>query len=156
MQNKNSAMLNKRTVQILRNLLGGKNNLWTTIVQYSYQVPFLDLPLSKMLNTIVEHKLESTDEISRIIISLGAKPYIENGKGIPWSTRFIDYTSDPLVFIKDNIKETEILIANIHYAINHIDDEDIKNTLQNILETEKDHIEEFNHILRKIENSGSQ
>ena len=152
----NSQIKNKRTISLLRNLLGGKNNLWTTIVQSSYQSSILDNTLSKILNNIIEHKLSSAEEISRHIVNLGAKPFIENGKGIPWSTRYVDYNSDPLIFLKNNIVETEMLISNLNNAINYIQKEEIKESLKNIVELEKDHLEDFGTMLRKLENSGSQ
>lgn len=150
-----SMMKNKRTIQILRNLLAGRNGTVTNILELSYQ-KVLEESLSKKLMQIINEEFEHYEILSKLILSLSAKSYLENGKGIPWSSRYINYTSDPIYFLGNNIKQTERNIQDYEYAINSINDENIKQELTKILENKKEHLETFIKLQRELENSGSQ
>lgn len=151
---------NKEYAQILLEDYAGNISEDTAIHQYLYQALIVDnSSLKKSLTRIAITEMHHLHILGEIIELLGGNPFygtIKNHHIDSWDASNINYEKNPYVFLKNNITQENIAIKHYKMRIKQIDDDYIKEILENIILDEQNHIKIFYSFLEeytKKENS---
>ncbi len=141
-----------RTIRILKSLLGGRFGEFTNLSTYLYQqfiTKTLNSTLADNLSNIINQKLRHIELLGNAIASFGGNPRFTNGQGTPWSSRFVNYTTNQQTFLRNNINAEEKAIAEYEKAISQVNNESLKQLLREIIEDERRHIQIFQSYFNK-------
>ncbi len=129
----------------------------SAITQYVYQKfeKFnVDREFSDTLSEIAMVEMKHLELLGETIKLLGIEPrfiFSDNyGMIKHWNSSFVDYTTNIIDMLLNNIKIEEETIARYQYDINVINDKYIRRTLYRIIEDEEMHIKCFKRLLNKI------
>ena len=135
----------------------GINSELTAINQYIYQHfdKFnIDSEFSETLAEISMVEMKHLELLGETIKLLGVDPkfkFIDESCNYLtyWSSSFVNYTTNVIDMLKNDIEIEKIAIKNYLNHIEIINDKFIKNLLYRIIEDEEKHIECFNLLLNK-------
>lgn len=130
----------------------------TAIHQYIYQKfdkAGIDPEFSETLSKIAMIEMRHLELLGETIKLLGVDPkfkFIENSSNCLtyWSGSFVDYTTDIVSMLQNDILIEEEAIKNYQYHISIIDDKYIKRLLYRIIEDEEQHLRCFHMLLDKV------
>lgn len=131
----------------------------TAIYQYIYQRinQFQsNVEFSQALLKIAIVEMRHLQLLGEAITLLGLKPeykFMDSCNNlVNWDSSFINYNTDIVTMLKNNIRLEENTIADYRYHIYMIDDPYIKRLLYRIIEDEEIHITCFQTLLAEYEN----
>lgn len=128
----------------------------TAIFQYIYERinKFQIHPeFSEALLRIAVVEMRHLQMLGETITLLGLKPEYKSIDScnylVNWNSSFVDYNTDIISMLKNDIRLEENTIANYQYHIHMINDPYIKRLLYRIIEDEEIHIQCFQTLLAK-------
>ena len=128
----------------------------TAINQYIYQHfdKFnINEEFSKTMSSIAVVEMKHLELLGKTIKLLGINPIFkikEKNCMTYWSSSFVDYNTNIIDMLKNDIKIEEQAIHNYKYHISIINDKYVKRLLYRIIEDEEQHIKCFNILLENI------
>ena len=131
----------------------GINSEYTSISKYVYE--HIDKfkenqKFSKVLSEIAMVEMRHLNILGKIIKLLGLEPkfnYNINGYMTSWNSSLINYNTNIIDMLLDNIRIEKIAIANYEYHMSLIKDKYINDILKRIIEDEIKHVECFKELL---------
>ncbi len=129
----------------------------TAINQYIYQHfdKFnINEEFSNTLSSIAVVEMKHLELLGKTIKLLGLNPVFKikekNCNLTYWSSSFVNYNTNIIDMLKNDIKIEEQAIQNYKYHISIINDKYVKRLLYRIIEDEEQHIKCFNMLLENI------
>lgn len=127
----------------------------TAITQYTYQdfYFFKKYPeLAKIMSKIARVEMKHLELLGKTINLLGVKPEYKFKDNSPylymfWNGSYVNYKTNIIDVLKDNIIGEEIAINTYSKHLNIITDKYIKRLLERIIEDEKVHIKIFKDLM---------
>ena len=126
----------------------GRDSETTAILTYVYQ-SYMTADLKKILEEISIVEMTHHEMLGEAIVKLGGYPII--GSGCFWNGSFINYTSNPKVYLKNNIDGEKLAIKNYEKTILALNQRDLKLLLERIILDEEVHIKIFEELLLKYD-----
>ena len=137
------------TVRLLKYLLGSRISELTLVNQFLFQSIIIRQSNTNLYNTLINFIEETNshiDVLSNAILKFGGNLKFSNGQGTPWSARYLLYKTNVNDFLNYNIKLLEKVINNYKKAINCINNESLKQILNQIIEDKNNQIIIFKNI----------
>lgn len=139
---------------ILTNDLAGQISEMTAVTQYLYQsVMSANQKISKAMECIARVEMRHLEYISELIRDFGGTPKVavQNGCSlIFWNAQYVDYCSDPRIFLKNNIAAETGAITNYTKRIGQICDNLACAVLERIILDEENHRRIFYELLADL------
>lgn len=136
----------------------GRSGELTAILQYIYQQyisHMFDEKLAKTLLGIAIVEMEHHELLGEAIAKMGGDP-IMGGKTCFWSGSNVNYTKNPITFLRNNIQAEKQAIANYRRSILCVQNQSLKDLLARIIMDEELHIKIFEDLLQNLTSCDSQ
>lgn len=130
----------------------GRASELTAILQYSYQQYIshsYDEELAKDLLGIAIVEMTHHELLGEAIAQMGGDP-IMGGSTCFWSGSNVNYTKNPVTFIRNNINAEYQAIQNYRRSIACVRNQSLKDLLARIIMDEELHIKIFEDILERL------
>ncbi|NLZ25670.1 MAG: rubrerythrin [Clostridiales bacterium] len=144
---------NLKDARLLLPSYGGDHSELTAILTYAFQsyITYEEKDFSKQLEMIAVVEMRHHELLGKAIYKLGGYPIM--GARNYWNGSYVNYTLDPIKFLKQNIAAEEQAILNYEKTILSVDSTDIKLLLERIILDEELHIKIFKAMITAIEGS---
>lgn len=136
----------------------GRAGELTAITQYVYQQYIshsFDEELAKELLRIAIVEMHHHELLGEAIAQMGGDP-IMGGSTCFWSGSNVNYTKNPVTFLRNNIQAEYQAIANYRRSIACVRNESLKELLARIIMDEELHIEIFTQQLKRLTGEDSE
>lgn len=136
----------------------GRAGELTAITQYIYQQYIshsFDEELAKELLRIAIVEMHHHELLGEAIAQMGGDP-IMGGSTCFWSGSNVNYTKNPVTFLRNNIQAEYQAIANYRRSIACVRNESLKELLARIIMDEELHIEIFTQQLKRLTGEDSE
>ena len=153
---------NRYYAELLLSDYAGINGELTAITRYIFQNFnfFKEYPkLSEVIAKISMTEMKHLELLGKTIKLLGLEPKFEfkinpyNYSYLYWNSSYVDYETNIICMLQENIQSEQEVINNYRYDISIIDDKYIKELLERIIEDEKIHIGCFKELLYEFVNN---
>ncbi len=137
-------------VSLLLNLYASAKSETTAVLQYVYQSHYFNAyseELSKTLIGIAIAEMHHVDLLQSAIISFGGCPKYISPRGIYYSTRSVDYSTDFAAMLLSDISDEKAAIKAYRDAAELVSDDELKELLLRIMTDEELHHKIFEGIL---------
>ncbi len=142
---------NVRDVRTLKRLTYGRDGEMTAILTYMYQNYIsTDENLKYALEQIAIVEMRHLEMLSDAIVAFGGDPTLTDGMGNVWTGRNVNYTTNPIKFLKNNIKSEDEAVEIYMRASRETTNESLSQLYKRIAEDEKLHAEIFQKLLDQI------
>lgn len=139
---------------ILTNDLAGQVSEMTAVSQYVYQhIISVNQKIAKAMECIARVEMRHYEFISELIRDFGGNPKVavQNGCSlIFWNAQYVDYCSDPKIFLKNNIAAETAAISNYTKRIGQMSDNSACAVLERIILDEENHRRIFYELLADL------
>lgn len=115
---------------------------------YMYQSFILDNNIGKILENIAIVEMHHLEMLAKTINLLGLKPEYKSND-IPWTSNYVNYTTNLKDILKINIEAETLAIKNYQNLIKVINDKYIKKMLERIIIDEEIHLKIFNDLYKE-------
>lgn len=143
---------------LLSNDFGGQVSEMSAITAYTFQhMVAKDSSLANALSCISMVEMHHYEMIGELIVCFGGCPRLgsQSGCGIKyWSAHNLSWETDPVTFLRENIRNEQAAIACYTARIAQLDDPFAKQVIERIILDEKHHIEIFNSFLDRYNHNG--
>lgn len=129
---------NCKTVKVLKHLYASNKSELNLLHTYLFQSFVTKDINSQLFNTFTEFYLSSLNNLKLLadaIISFGGIPKFTNSQGLYFSTKFINYTTNTQRMLNNDIVLLKDIIKSYKNAIKCVNNQSLKNLLNNILES---------------------
>ena len=107
------ANYNCTTVKLLKSLINSKNgelSFYGTLFYQSLLTGNKNPNIFNGLKKIIQNQAEILRHLNNAIILFGGNPKFVNSQGNFWSTRYINYQTNPSIFLQNNISSEKNLL----------------------------------------------
>lgn len=140
------------TINLLADLLSGKDGEICAIMQYFYQIAMTDdKELKRLLEEINYDEMKHAKLIADAIVQFGGIPYLCNQFNKFFTTEYIDYAMNEREFLITDIRDEEKSIKQYEKAIVLVENENLKTLLGEIMEDEKLHLKNLREQLKRFD-----
>lgn len=140
------------TINILADLLSGKDGELGAIMQYFYQIAMTsDKELKRLLEEIDRDEMMHARLIADAIVQFGGIPYLCNQYNKFFTTEYLDYAMNEREFLIIDIRDEEKAIKSYEKAIEMVDNESLKTLFSEIMEDEKMHLKKLREQLERFD-----
>ncbi len=140
------------TINILADLLSGKDGELCAIMQYFYQIAMTsDKELKRLLEEIDRDEMMHARLLADAIVQFGGIPYLCNQYNKFFTTEYLDYAMNEREFLITDIRDEEKAIKSYEKAIEMVDNESLKTLFSEIMEDEKMHLKKLREQLERFD-----
>ncbi len=146
-----------RSARIISPAYAGRCGELNAILEYLYQATIFEnlwqKDVARTLRRIAKDEMEHLNLLGRTLVRLGVAPIYTTfppQRDLFYSTRYINYCTDPNLMLKISIQGEETAIKNYTNMLNILTNEQIKRIISYILEQEKQHLEELNELYKTL------
>mgnify|MGYP004459367797 FL=1 len=140
------------TINILADLLSGKDGELCAIMQYFYQIAMTsDKELKRLLEEIDRDEMMHARLLADAIVQFGGIPYLCNQYNKFFTTEYLDYAMNEREFLITDIRDEEKAIKSYEKAIEMVDNESLKTLFGEIMEDEKMHLKKLREQLERFD-----
>lgn len=143
-----------RTVQILKELAYSAQSEMTALATYLYQDWALyptNPDIANEMEKIGVVEMTHLDALSNAIVSFGGKPNYTY-EGSIWSANNVNFSTSLPQIMYENIRAEQRAISDYEYAIEHVDNQSLKEMFKKIIADERNHIAIFQAIIDSFDN----
>lgn len=138
-------------VKELQNAVNGKDGEVSAIFTYLFQhIISKDEKISEAMLKMAQDEMEHMEALSHLNYSLGTMPYFVDASNNFFTTRYVNYETNPNNFLSQDLEGEKIAIKEYLHIIENTDDEKAKSILKEIVEDEKEHVEILKRLLESV------
>lgn len=146
--------MDKELAYILTHIYSSNESVLTNILQYQYQLLFMDQEwIHDKMKKILKKEVTHLETLGRLIKNLGCDPiYADINFGIVefWNSNHVYYDIDLVTMLDVDIEMKKKNIGNCQMIIHLINNEDVKDCLKKIMEDDYKTLETFMKIRTQI------
>lgn len=153
-----TGMLYPQDVRCIVDDYSGREGELTAITQYIYQQYIshsFDEELAETLLQIAIVEMHHHELLGEAIVQAGGDPLM-GGSTCFWSGSNVNYTKNPIAFLRNNIQAEYRAIAAYRRSIACVRNESLKELLARIIMDEELHIEIFTQQLKRLTGEDSE
>ncbi|MBQ7798595.1 MAG: manganese catalase family protein [Clostridia bacterium] len=148
-----NATNDSKTVLILKDLLSGRQGEITGIMQYFYQSNIarqIEPNIADLLEEIAIVEMQHMSLLMNEIIAFGGTPKYNNGKGQPFNSSYVNYTTKLKDMLDFNILGEQQAIQDYTNAQKFIRNQSLKDLINRIIEDEQLHLNAFKSLRNTV------
>lgn len=135
----------------IRESISGKDGELSAVFTYLFQsFVVADEKLRGAIWEISQDEMEHAGKLSELLVMMKEEPYFIDSNKNFYTTKWVNYETDPKVFLKQNIESEKLAVKNYMDLIESTTDQNVIAVLMSIVDDERGHIEVFNRLLETV------
>lgn len=142
---------NVRDVRTLKKLAYGRDSELTAVLTYMFQnYVTMNEDLKNALEQVAIIEMRHLALLSNAIVAFGGDPTLTDGMGNVWTGRNVNYTTNPIKFLKNNISSEKEAVEVYMRAARETSNNSLSDLYKRIAEDEEIHSRVFQSYLDKL------